>query len=186
MELLNFQNLSHFRNIPSAENEKTMPRGEFGRRRRAASSNEEFKNLCENHKLRQALVLLSTNENEPNSVISSSSYGLLLKACSKKRALQDGRQVHADLIKRGFEFEGFLQTTLQNMYAECGSLDLARRVFDGSSDRGSIVAWNSMIGGYCRFGELQEALVLFCELMEEGLSPDQFTFSIIIEATERI
>ncbi|XXG59716.1 hypothetical protein AAC387_Pa04g1750 [Persea americana] len=185
MELLNFQNLSHFRNIPSAETGKTMPRGEFGRRRRAASSNEEIKNLCENHQLRQAFELFSTNENEPNSVISSSSYGLLLKACSKKRALQEGRQVHADLIKRGFGFEGFLQTTLQNMYAECGNLDLARQVFDGSSDRGGIVAWNSMIGGYCRIGELQEALVLFCELMEEGLSPDQFTFSVIIEATER-
>lgn len=182
MELLNFQP-SHFGSSLKEEIKK-ITQGRDSERK-APITKGKFKIPCEKFELKEAFELLDTYQNKPKSVINSSCYVFLLQVCSKQRSLQGGLQIHAHLVKRRCEVDGFLHTTLQNMYIRCGSLDLAQQVFNRTNDRDSIISWNSLIGGYCRLGDLQDTLFLFGELREYGLEPDQFTFSVIIETAER-
>lgn len=67
------------------------------------------------------------------------------------------------------------------MYAKCGSLDEARKVFDEMASR-DMVTWTSLITGYAQNDSPCEAIVLFPEMLRSGLQPNQFTFSSLLKA----
>ncbi|KAI3765885.1 hypothetical protein L2E82_15931 [Cichorium intybus] len=64
----------------------------------------------------------------------------VLKACSRLRALEEGKQIHGQFIK--LRSSGFAENGLINMYASCGQVELARKVFDEMSER-DIFSWNA-------------------------------------------
>ncbi|XP_042062239.1 pentatricopeptide repeat-containing protein At5g66520-like [Salvia splendens] len=84
----------------------------------------------------------------------------LLKECSKRFDGPTGRAVHVHIVKFGYEGDVYVQNALINTYSECGSLEDARKVFDGMPNR-DVVSWNSMIVGCLRNGEVDSALELF-------------------------
>ncbi|CAD6260291.1 unnamed protein product [Miscanthus lutarioriparius] len=104
---------------------------------------------------------------------------VVLSACSRLGALQHGRQVHCDVLKSGFCSSAFCQAGLVDMYAKCGEVNDARRVFDGIACPDTI-CWASMIAGYHRVGRYQQALALFCRMEKMGSVPDQVTWVTII------
>ncbi|KAF2290036.1 hypothetical protein GH714_042466 [Hevea brasiliensis] len=65
------------------------------------------------------------------------------------------------------------------MYAKCGEIKDARKVFDQMPER-NVVSWSGMIYGYAQFGEDEEALRLFKEALLEDLDVNDFTFSSVI------
>ncbi|KAG5226234.1 pentatricopeptide repeat-containing protein [Salix suchowensis] len=67
------------------------------------------------------------------------------------------------------------------MYARCGEMGFAKKVFDEMGDRG-LVSWNSMISGYSKMGFAKEAIVLFMEMREEGFEPDEMTLVSVLGA----
>ncbi|XWS52255.1 hypothetical protein CRYUN_Cryun11dG0052300 [Craigia yunnanensis] len=67
------------------------------------------------------------------------------------------------------------------MYARCGELARARKVFDEISDR-DLVSWNSMISGYSKMGYASEAVGLFWKMREEGFVPDEMTLVSLLGA----
>ncbi|RVW53048.1 Pentatricopeptide repeat-containing protein, chloroplastic [Vitis vinifera] len=71
----------------------------------------------------------------------------ILKACSRLQALSEGEQIHALIMKCGFGSHGFVKNTLIHMYANCGEVEVARRVFDEMSER-NVRTWNSMFAGF--------------------------------------
>ncbi|KAI0501784.1 hypothetical protein KFK09_016729 [Dendrobium nobile] len=105
----------------------------------------------------------------------------VLKACSNISALCEGRQVHSHAYKYGLDFSPFVQTGLLNSYAKCEELASARFVFDDISDK-NLIAWSAMISGYARIGMVNEALELFREMQEVGISPDEVTMVSVISA----
>eukprot|EP01018_Ginkgo_biloba_P004847 Gb_17065 [translate_table: standard] len=112
----------------------------------------------------------------------SSNYARLLQGCVKRKLLAEGKEIHAQLLKIGFEHNTFLANTLVNMYAKCGSVANARQVFDKMTER-NLVSWNSMIAGYVQHGDGEEAVQLFCQIQVEGLKKmDQFTFASVFRA----
>jgi pentatricopeptide repeat protein len=52
------------------------------------------------------------------------------KACAGLRALEDGRLVHRQLVQSGCESDVFVGNSLLDMYAKCGSIEEAWRVFN--------------------------------------------------------
>jgi pentatricopeptide repeat protein len=54
----------------------------------------------------------------------------VIKACAELGALEDGRFVHKQLIQNGFESDVFVGCSLVDMYAKCGSIEDAWRVFN--------------------------------------------------------
>ncbi|EPS71925.1 hypothetical protein M569_02834, partial [Genlisea aurea] len=69
-----------------------------------------------------------------------------------------------------------LATSLIEMYAKCGELDEARKVFGEMCDR-DVIAFNAMITGLAINGKGIEALTLFSRMEEaHRLAPDSATF----------
>eukprot|EP01018_Ginkgo_biloba_P022101 Gb_10151 [translate_table: standard] len=104
-----------------------------------------------------------------------------LSACSSLPALEQGKQVHSQILKTGFQRSIFVGSALVDMYGKCGSMDDACVAFDKIHTR-DIVLWNSMIAGYAQNGFSKEALQVFEEMQQSGMKPDHITFIGVLSA----
>jgi pentatricopeptide repeat protein len=105
----------------------------------------------------------------------------LLHACARVAVLKDGKQIHEQIIQSGFESDLFVASSLIDMYAKCGSIEDAQRVFDRMPTR-DVAAWNAMLLGHVRGGQGQEALLLSQKMQQEGVKPDSITFVGVLNA----
>ncbi|KAJ4966808.1 hypothetical protein NE237_018657 [Protea cynaroides] len=101
----------------------------------------------------------------------------VLGACAEMGALDFGRELHKLLKRKEFKIEGFLGTALLDMYAKCGSLNLAWEVFNGMKMK-HVSCWNSMIVALAVHGYSEEALELFSamEMRIDEVRPNRITF----------
>ncbi|XP_024517303.1 pentatricopeptide repeat-containing protein At3g09040, mitochondrial-like [Selaginella moellendorffii] len=108
-----------------------------------------------------------------------------LKACSSSRDLETGRKIHATVLENGDCHNIFVASSLVDMYAKCGSLVDARRVFDSMKQR-NVVPWNCLILGYAESGEGKTALEIYSRMLDEqrtgGCSPNYVTFLAAVKA----
>eukprot|EP01018_Ginkgo_biloba_P019747 Gb_26049 [translate_table: standard] len=105
----------------------------------------------------------------------------VLPACAHLAALQQGKWIHAYILRCGFKLDVVTGTALIDMYTKCGSIELARRLFDKMSKR-NVVSWNAIIAGYGMHGHGEDALALFSEMQETGMKPDHITFVCVLSA----
>ena len=70
-----------------------------------------------------------------------------LKACSGMGSSRDGYDMHVEIVKKGFEMDLFIGSTLVDMYAKCGCFMEAQGVFVRLQSR-NVVSWNAIIGAY--------------------------------------
>ncbi|CAA6665640.1 unnamed protein product [Spirodela intermedia] len=101
----------------------------------------------------------------------------VLAACAGVSGLRQGREVHHWAAKRGLDEQTFVGSALIDMYAKCGRIRDARKVFDQMPEK-NLVTWNAMIGGYAFHGLGEEALEIF-RGMEE---PDEVSFIAALSA----
>jgi len=99
----------------------------------------------------------------------------VIKACAGLRTLEDSRLVHKQLIQSGLESDVFMGNSLVDMYAKCGSMEDAWRVFNKMPSR-DVITWTAMIFGHVKCGQGQKALELFWEMQQEGVQPNIVTF----------
>ncbi|KAH7568746.1 hypothetical protein JRO89_XS06G0042300 [Xanthoceras sorbifolium] len=109
---------------------------------------------------------------------------IVLSGCVNCGDLEFGRTVHTFAMKSGFSREIAFNNTLLDMYAKCGDLDSALRVFEKMGER-SVVSWTSMIAGYARKGVSDGAIRLFRGMEREGVKPDVFSITSILHACAR-
>lgn len=102
-------------------------------------------------------------------------------ACANMGVVTLGRVVHAYAVKGEFDKKMKFSNTLLDMYSKCGDTDAALRVFKNMDER-SVVSWTSMIAGYAREGQSDEAIELFLDMKKEGVKPDTFTVTTILHA----
>ncbi|KAH9295688.1 hypothetical protein KI387_039276 [Taxus chinensis] len=107
------------------------------------------------------------------------SFASVLSACSRLAHEQEGKQIHAGVIRRGFEANVFVGSSLVDLYGKCAKIDDARRVFDGMRDRDEGM-WSAMIAGHARHGHSEEALKLFLDMLRSGMNSSQFSFTSIL------
>lgn len=107
-------------------------------------------------------------------------FPFVLRACAYLFALSEGKQAHAQLVKLGFDSDVYISNSLIHLYASCGCLDLAEKVFEKMRER-SIVSWNVMIDSLVLAGEFETALKLFGQ-MQKLFQPDGYTMQSIINA----
>ncbi|KAK4385100.1 Pentatricopeptide repeat-containing protein, chloroplastic [Sesamum angolense] len=103
----------------------------------------------------------------------------VLKACGGVGMIQVGEEVHRHVIRFGFGNNTFVLNALVDMYAKCGDIIRARKVFN-SIDQKALVSWNSMIVGYIRHGLIVEAMSILWWMIEEGCEPDSVTLSAFL------
>eukprot|EP01018_Ginkgo_biloba_P002731 Gb_33134 [translate_table: standard] len=141
------------------------------------SCSEDVRSLCKQSRLKEALHILHFMDRR----VDTCTYASLLQLCIKKKALPEGKFVHAHMNDRGFNADRCLRNTLVNLYAKCGSLMDARRVFDQMPER-NVFTWTVMIAAYSKHGLAEEALTMFHQMQRTGIQPDQFTFASVLPA----
>ncbi|KAG2633010.1 hypothetical protein PVAP13_2NG284000 [Panicum virgatum] len=105
-------------------------------------------------------------------------YPSVLRACAEAGDLALGRAVHVRAADAGMDGHLFFQNALVSMYAKCGDLVAARRVFDGMGHR-DVVSWNSMISGYAASGLWREAVELFNRMRADAFDFNSVTWNTI-------
>ncbi|KAI3965292.1 hypothetical protein MKW92_040837 [Papaver armeniacum] len=101
-------------------------------------------------------------------VIDSFSLSLVLQACGRSVNDRDGKRIHTHVWKLGFLSDLFVQTALIEMYAKCGTLDIAEKVLDEMGEP-DLVSYNVMLAEYVRVGEIESARRLFDKMPEKDL-----------------
>ncbi|XP_061368224.1 pentatricopeptide repeat-containing protein At1g74600, chloroplastic [Gastrolobium bilobum] len=104
-----------------------------------------------------------------------------LTACSALRFLQTGKEIHGYAFCLGMGTNTVVGGALVNMYSKCGSLNLARTVFDMLPQKDAF-ACSSLVSGYAQKGLIEESLLLFHDMLLTDAAVDGFTISSILGA----
>ncbi|KAF8406504.1 hypothetical protein HHK36_008593 [Tetracentron sinense] len=104
-----------------------------------------------------------------------------ISACSGLGALEHGRQLHAQLVRFGFDSSLSAGNALLTMYARCGVVEAAHCMFLTMPCIDSI-SWNAMIAALGQHGHGAQALALFDQMLKEDIFPDRITFLTVLSA----
>ncbi|KAF8387832.1 hypothetical protein HHK36_026493 [Tetracentron sinense] len=99
----------------------------------------------------------------------------ILSACSQIGALDMGRWIHTYVGKNNLKYDVFLGTSLVDMYAKCGCIDIALQVFNCMPQR-NICSWNAMLCGLAMHGHGAEALAVFKQMESAHVGANDVTF----------
>lgn len=105
----------------------------------------------------------------------------ILPACSQLAALEKGKEIHNHIIESELETNEIVMGALLDMYAKCGAVDEAFKVFNELTER-DLMSWTSMITAYGSHGRALEALKLFGEMQQSNAKPDSVTFLALLSA----
>ncbi|CAA0811018.1 Pentatricopeptide repeat-containing protein [Striga hermonthica] len=94
-----------------------------------------------------------------------------LVACTMIGSYCLAQLMHGELIKRPIKNNVAVQSALLTMYSKLGSVKDACEVF-GQMEEKDIVAWGSMISGFCENKRFKEALYLYKIMKSDGLELD--------------
>lgn len=115
---------------------------------------------------------------------SRSTFSTLFRACSGMGALQQGKSLHAHVIKTPFASNVYVGTSLVDMYAKCGNLTDAQASFNCIPSP-NVAAWTALINGYAHHGLGIQVIPLFERMLEQGVEPNVITFVGLITACGR-
>ncbi|KAG4138092.1 hypothetical protein ERO13_D07G113000v2 [Gossypium hirsutum] len=90
-------------------------------------------------------------------------------------------QIHAQAIKANYEKSPSVGTAILDAYVKLGNIEEAAKAFEQIDER-DIVAWSAMLAGYAQIGDSEGATNIFMQLVKEGIKPNEFTFSSVINA----
>ncbi|KAI3952832.1 hypothetical protein MKX01_006875 [Papaver californicum] len=112
--------------------------------------------------------------------LESSTFSIVLTACSDGQDLVFGSEVHCDLIKLGFEKDPYVSTSLLTLYSKSGLVKDAQTVFDLNPTDKGIELWNAMISAYVLNGYVYKALDVYLRMRLSGLKCDSFTLTNVL------
>ncbi|KAK4370469.1 hypothetical protein RND71_009944 [Anisodus tanguticus] len=102
-----------------------------------------------------------------------------LSACAQSGNVIVGKWVHVYALKMmKNEIDIMVETALINMYAKCGRISDAFRVFNVMPRR-NVVTWNAMLSGLAMQGKGDTVLDLFAQMIRE-VKPDDVTFTAVL------
>ncbi|XP_062117669.1 pentatricopeptide repeat-containing protein At2g33680-like [Humulus lupulus] len=108
-------------------------------------------------------------------------FSRLLSLSADQASLQVGKSLHAYTIKTGYEADLTVSNALITMYAKCGSVEEAHKMFSGMKSLDSI-SWNAIISAYALHGHGKRAVSLFEDMKRKGFYPDHITTLAILQA----
>ncbi|XP_024539296.1 pentatricopeptide repeat-containing protein At4g21065 [Selaginella moellendorffii] len=133
---------------------------------------------CERHD--DALQLFRTMQQQgiqPDRV----NFMTILGACTIGSHGRTRKLVHQCVEESGLGGSPLVQTSLVNMYAKAGELDVAEVILQ-EMDEQQITAWNVLINGYTLHGRSREALETYQRLQLEAIPVDKVTFISVLNA----
>ncbi|CAN6235055.1 unnamed protein product [Urochloa humidicola] len=128
----------------------------------------------ERHSMSEA-ALHALREMQSEAIPSQSTFSSALAACANIFLLKHGKQIHAYMIRNGYEIDDILRSALVDMYSKCRLFDYSTRVFESGLSQ-DVILWNSMIFGCAYNSKGEYGLELFDEMQKQGIRPDSVTF----------
>ncbi|KAL1222362.1 Pentatricopeptide repeat-containing protein [Cardamine amara subsp. amara] len=101
-------------------------------------------------------------------------FPVLFKVCANLALSRLGQMILGHVLKLRLELVSHVHNASIHMFASCGEMDNARKVFDESPVR-DLVSWNSLINGYKKIGEAEKAIQVYKQMEIEGVDPDDVT-----------
>lgn len=103
----------------------------------------------------------------------------VLPACASLNAWSSGKEVHGYAVRRGLVEDIFVGNALLDVYAKCGFMDEAEKMFELMEVK-DVVTWNAMVTGYSQIGRYDYALGLFEKMREQNIKLNVVTWSAVI------
>ncbi|CAI9275542.1 unnamed protein product [Lactuca saligna] len=103
------------------------------------------------------------------------SFGTLVRACAGLASVKQGKEVHSQYLRRHGCRYVIIESALVDLYAKCGSIDFAYKLFKQMEVR-NLITWNSIISGFAQNGRGFDAIQMFNDMMNEGMKPDGISF----------
>ncbi|KAL6600797.1 hypothetical protein ACP70R_045082 [Stipagrostis hirtigluma subsp. patula] len=100
---------------------------------------------------------------------------VMLSAAAELGNLALGKWAHGQVVSRRLDMTLQLATAVVNMYAKCGAVSYASRLFERMTAR-NVWTWSAMIVGYSQNGMAREALELFDRMKRASVAPNYVTF----------
>ncbi|OMO57518.1 hypothetical protein COLO4_35316 [Corchorus olitorius] len=113
--------------------------------------------------------------------IETSNYVPLLEECIDRKSLSGAQNVHSHIIKTGTHEDVFTMRFLANVYAKCGAMENARKVFDTLPCK-NVVAWTALMTGYLHNDQPAAAMYVFIQMLECGSYPTNYTLGSALAA----
>ncbi|KAI5072872.1 hypothetical protein GOP47_0012978 [Adiantum capillus-veneris] len=120
---------------------------------------------------------MHTSGVEPSDVTHSH----VLKVCANMGAIFQGMITHDKMLKDGNPIHVLAGSALVGMYAKCGCLQEAQKVFDELPER-NIVSWGAITAGYALHGNTNMAKDCFYYMEKQGLHLTEAVFTNILVA----
>ncbi|MQL91854.1 hypothetical protein Taro_024473 [Colocasia esculenta] len=105
----------------------------------------------------------------------------ILPLFSNSYGLNQGKEIHAYIVKNDVNLDAFLKNALIDMYFKCRNVCMACKVFDGTGTI-DIVICSAMISGYVLNGMSGDALEIFRWLIREKMKPNAITVASVLPA----
>ncbi|XP_019422034.1 PREDICTED: pentatricopeptide repeat-containing protein At2g22410, mitochondrial-like [Lupinus angustifolius] len=105
----------------------------------------------------------------------------ILSSCSHMGDLALGKEAHVFISDNNIAVSVTLYNSLIDMYAKCGALQTARDIFFAMPEK-NVVSWNIIIGALALHGFGEDAIEMFEKMQENGLCPDEITFTGLLSA----
>ncbi|GAB2210943.1 hypothetical protein Droror1_Dr00016232 [Drosera rotundifolia] len=138
-------------------------------------ANDTMMNLEDDHVSAYFLfesVLELFREMEPRDLYS---FGTVLRACAGLAAMEQGKEVHCQYLRKGGWKDVIVESALVDLYAKSGHVNYAQRIFHQMVAK-NLISWNSMICGLAQNGHGEEAVNIYNRMIEEGIKPKYITF----------
>ena len=106
----------------------------------------------------------------------------LMSACSQIGSLEQAKWVDDYVSKSSIDIrQAHVIAALIDMNAKCGNMDRATKFFEEMPKR-DLISYCSMMQGLSLHGCGSQALSLFSRMLNDGLTPDDVAFTIILTA----
>ncbi|KZV28893.1 pentatricopeptide repeat-containing protein [Dorcoceras hygrometricum] len=109
-------------------------------------------------------------------------FGTLLAACANIFALELGKQIHAFMLRNGYDVDVVINGALVDMYSKCRYISSAIKIFNCAASK-DVILCNTMILGCLHNGLSDKVFELFETMEKEGMRPDHVTFQGILQAS---
>ncbi|GLT92455.1 hypothetical protein SLE2022_102920 [Rubroshorea leprosula] len=107
---------------------------------------------------------------------------IIFPTCSYFSNLKGGKEIHAYAVRNNYDHNNiYVATAIIDTYAKLGFLYGAKQVFDQSKSR-SLILWTAIIAAYASHGDANAALSHFDEMLNNGIQPDNVTFTAVLTA----
>ncbi|KAJ8555550.1 hypothetical protein K7X08_013046 [Anisodus acutangulus] len=117
-------------------------------------------------------------------------WSAMIGACSRDSCancgdFETGNLIHSIVIRCGMGSEIRVNNSLLSVYAKCGLLSCAKRLFE-CMEMKDMASWNSIIMVYCHKGDIVEARRLLNLMRLEGVEPGLLTWNILIASYNQL